>query len=262
MVKSNDKNIINDVEILYEDKDILALNKPAGLVVHSDGRTKEPLLTDWILEKYPKTKDVGEPIVTTNGIEIYRPGIVHRLDRETSGVILVAKTSKGHAHLKEQFQARTMSKRYIAFVHGKMEDKYGVISKPIGRSSKDFRKWTSGRAVRGEMRSAETWFTTIDIGRDENGKFYTLIEAEPRTGRTHQIRVHMEDLHHPVVCDSLYGKGKENAIGFKRTALQAYTIDFVNLKGEKIEIKASLPEDFIYAIKELGIKGPVDLPKN
>lgn len=255
-VKQRPNNEMKDIPILYEDKDILALSKPAGLVVHGDGRTVEPLLTDWIIKNYPKTKDVGEPVNMTNGTVIARPGIVHRLDRETSGVILVAKTAKGHAHLKEQFQARTVSKKYYAFVHGALEDKYGIINKPIGRSSKDFRKWTSGRAVRGELRPAETWYSVVGDGRDDAGKVYTLLEAEPRTGRTHQIRVHMEEIHHPVVCDGLYGKGRENRIGFERTALHARYIKFTNLKGEEIEVEAPIPEDFTKAIDELGIKLP------
>src|SRR4051812_36239179 len=99
-----------EIPILYEDKDIVAVNKPAGLIVHPDGKTIEPSLTDWIIKKYPKTKDVGEPIVTTDHGVIERPGIVHRLDRGTSGVLLIAKTKEGHACLKEQFQERTISK--------------------------------------------------------------------------------------------------------------------------------------------------------
>src|SRR5689334_7904450 len=96
--------------ILYEDTDILAINKPAGLVVHSDGKTKQPTLVDWLLEKYPDIKHIGEPGRNAEGKEILRSGIVHRLDRDTSGVMLVAKTQEGFEHLKKQFQARTIEK--------------------------------------------------------------------------------------------------------------------------------------------------------
>ena len=102
------------VEIIYEDKDILVLNKPAGLIVHSDGKTKEATLVDWILKNYPKIKNVGEPTTLPNGEIIYRPGIVHRLDRETSGALVIAKNQKTFEFLKEQFKERSLEKRYEA----------------------------------------------------------------------------------------------------------------------------------------------------
>ena len=104
-----------NIEILYEDKDMVAVNKLAGLVVHADGKTNEPSLADWILQKYPEAKEVGEPSRTATSEVIYRPGIVHRLDRETSGVMLVAKTQQGFETLKKQFQAHQIKKEYHAF---------------------------------------------------------------------------------------------------------------------------------------------------
>src|SRR4051812_44282800 len=123
-----------EIHILYEDADIVAVNKPAGLVVHSDGKTVEPTLADWVLEKFPQTVEVGEPIITTDGRTISRPGIVHRLDRETSGVMLVAKTHKGFECLKKQFQSHEIKKEYHAFVYGEMKSRGGTIDRPIGRS--------------------------------------------------------------------------------------------------------------------------------
>lgn len=236
------------IEILYEDKDIVAVYKPAGLVVHPDGKSKGPFLTDWIIKNYPRTKNVGEPVETTDYGTIERPGIVHRLDRDTSGVILIAKTKAGHAHLKEQFQERTLTKKYIAFVYGEIKDRFGIINRPIGKSPKDFRRWSATRGARGEMRPAETWYTLLSY---RSG--YSFLEVEPKTGRTHQIRVHFKAINHPIVCDNLYAPEKPTALGFKRNALHAYSIEFTNCSDKKILVKASLPEDFMEAIEELGI---------
>ena len=239
---------VTNIEILYEDTDIVAINKPSGLVVHTDGKTKEPLLTDWILAKYPKTRNVGEPIVTKEGVTLERPGIVHRLDRGTSGVLLIAKTYEGHAHLKEQFQNQTIIKKYLTFVYGEVKDQYGIINRPIGRSPRDFRRWSATRGARGELRDAETWYTLL-VARAG----YSFLEMEPKTGRTHQIRVHLKAINHPVVCDTLYAAEKPVALGFTRTALHSYELEFINLLGKKIKVKAPLPADFLNAFEELGI---------
>ncbi len=245
---------IGKITILYEDKDIVAVNKTAGLVVHPDGKSKGPFLTDWIIKNYPKTKNVGEPVDTKDYGIIERPGIVHRLDRDTSGVILIAKTKKGHACLKEQFQDRTLAKKYLAFVYGEMKDQFGIINRPIGRSPKDFRRWSATRGARGEMRDAETWYTLLAhrVG-------YSFVEVEPKTGRTHQIRVHFKAINHPIVCDGLYASEKPTALGFTRNALHAYSIEFTNCVGKKILIKAPIPDDFLNALEELGI---TDIAKN
>jgi len=241
------------IPIIYEDKDIVAINKPKGLVIHPDGKTKGPFLTDWILENYPKAKNVGEPVETTEFGTIERPGIVHRLDRDTTGVLLIAKTKAGHKVLKEQFQNRTVVKKYVTFVYGEVKDQFGIINRPIGRSPNNFRRWSATRGARGEMRDAETWFTLIAYRAG-----YSLIEVEPKTGRTHQIRVHFKALNHPVVCDPLYAPEKlvekPDALGFKRNALHAFTIEFTNCLGKKVVAKAPLPKDFLNAITELGIK--------
>lgn len=239
---------IPKITILYEDKDIVAINKPSGIVVHPDGKSKGPFLTDWILKEYPKTKNVGEPVETKDYGVIERPGIVHRLDRDTSGVILIAKTKKGHAHLKEQFQERTLTKKYLAFVYGEIKDRFGIINRPIGRSPADFRRYSATRGARGEMRDAETWYELLAyrVG-------YSFVEVEPKTGRTHQIRVHFKAINHPIVCDGLYAPEKEPALGFKRNALHAYSIEFMNTLDKKILVKAPIPADFKEALEELGI---------
>lgn len=262
---SNKVHKIPGINILYEDDDCIAINKPAGLMVHPDGRDPGPFLTDWVLKKFPKTAKVGEPTRALDGTTIIRPGIVHRLDRETSGVLLVAKTARGHADLKKQFQDRAMIKKYLAFVWGNMEEEFGTITRPIGRSNSDFRKWSAQRGARGEMREAETYWTLIKNGAAvveyEEGKMknkkeekFSLIEVEPKTGRTHQIRVHMMAVNHPVVGDTLYAPKRPVALGFERTALHALSIEFKDSQGKKVKVEAPLPKDFISAYKGLGIK--------
>lgn len=253
-----------NIEILYEDKDCLVVNKPAGLMVHSDGRTEGPFLSDWVLENYPKTKNVGEPARGVDGSPIARPGIVHRLDRETSGALIIAKTKEGHAHLKKQFQDRTMTKKYLAFSWGEMLEEFGTISRPIGRNNSDFRKWSAQRGARGEMRDAETYWTRIKNGVQEiEGRMekFTLLEVEPKTGRTHQIRVHLLAVHHPVVGDTLYAPKRPMALGFERTALHARSIEFTTVGGARIKIEAPLPKDFEHAYGVLGVPLPVVAPK-
>lgn len=243
--------------VLFENKHILILNKPAGLVVHSDGKTEEPTLCDWIVRHYPKTKGVGEPGKAANGAIIDRPGIVHRLDRETSGVIVIAKTQDSFEELKKQFQEREVKKLYNTIVWGLVKDDKGTIDRPIGRSKTDFRKWSAGRFARGELRTAVTEYEVL--ARKENpadyrllGKIpeeFTFLQIYPKTGRTHQIRVHFKAIHHPVVGDDLYAENHPNALGFKRLALHARYIKIEDLDGKVIEAEAPLPADFMAALK-------------
>lgn len=241
-------------EILYEDEDMLALNKPSGFVVHGDGKTKEFTLSDWILEKYPSLKDVGEPWFTPNKVEgkapngeiIVRPGIVHRLDRDTSGVLLIAKTAGAFEYLKKQFQEKKIKKTYRAFVYGKVKNDTGVITKPIGRSTGDFRKRSAEFGARGSLRDAVTEYRVIKKGEEA-----TLVEVYPKTGRTHQIRVHMKAIGHPLVSDALYAPKGKPLFGFTRTALHAFFIDLVSPRGRALHIEAPTPEDFITAEKIL-----------
>ena len=214
------------IKILYEDANILAIDKPSGILVHPDQRNKEKTILDLFVKKYPKLE------------------IVHRLDKETSGVMLLAKNQKAHEHLKKQFQSRAIKKVYNAIVSGSMRSDRGVVNKPIGRSPKDFRRWLAGRGARGELREAITEYKVL-----KRLKNFTFLEVRPKTGRTHQIRVHMKYLNHPVVCDSLYNPGKPCPKGLKRLALHAVSIEFKNLKGETIKIESPLPKEFKKIVK-------------
>lgn len=242
-----------NIPILHEDKDLLVINKPAGLVVHADGKTEEPTLVDWLLETYPNIKDVGEPIETINqktkeAVKIFRPGIVHRIDRETSGCLLVAKNQETFLFLKKQFQERSVKKTYKAIVWGFVKNDEGIIDAPIGRSKNDFRQWTAQRGARGEMREAITEYKVLERF-EKDGERFSFLEIHPLTGRTHQIRAHFKYLNYPIVCDSLYAPNRACALGFSRLALHAAEIEFTHPNGSKMKIEAPLPEDFNQALK-------------
>lgn len=250
------------IEIIFENEDILAINKPAGLIVHADGKTNEPTVADWIIDNYPEIQGVGEPMIINPGTEkeivILRPGIVHRLDRDTSGVLIVAKTQASFLNLKAQFQDRDIEKIYRTLVWGLVKEDKGVIDRPIGRSKSDFRRWSAERFARGEIRPAITEYKVLaritDIEPDPGetpqqrkiSHQFSYVEVYPKTGRTHQIRVHLKAINHPMVADGLYAPRHPLVLGFKRTALHAYQIKVRDTKGDDYAIQAPLPEDFLY----------------
>jgi 23S rRNA pseudouridine1911/1915/1917 synthase len=187
-------------------------------------------------------KNVGEPM---GGVS--RPGIVHRLDRETSGVLLLAKNQKAFECLKSQFVNREIKKTYITIADGWVRLDHGIINKPIGRSPKDFRRHLAGRGARGEMREAITEYNVIKrFTLPIKGKEvkFTYVEVKPKTGRTHQIRVHMKFLNHPVVCDSLYNPDSPCLKGISRLALHAKSIEFNDLKGNYVKVESKIPSEF------------------
>lgn len=232
-------DLLGQVSVIVETKEVLVVNKPAGLIVHSDGRTEEPNLCDWILEKYPEIAGVGEPIAREGKENIPRPGIVHRLDRETSGVLIVARTQEAYEHIKQQFKDRKIKKEYDVFVYKEVTDLSFTIDEPIGRSSgDDFRKYSVPPYIRGDARPARTDFVVKTATEQA-----THLTAYPKTGRTHQIRVHLKSIHHPVVCDSLYASGKECLWGLDRQALHARRITFRLPDGQSIAAEADLPMD-------------------
>ncbi len=237
----------NDITILHEDEHIVVIDKPAGIIVHSDGKREEPTIVDWFVEQYPDSADVGEePIETDSGATIRRPGIVHRLDRDTSGVLVLCKTDAGHTHMKSQFQNHTTEKTYTAVVYEDMKKDEYIVDAAIGRA-KTFGRWTAiPKAIRGRTRDAYTTITVVK--RFENkGHLYTLINAVPKTGRTHQIRVHLQYLNHPIIADPLYA-GKRNDtkynLGFERQALHAQQLVFKDINGQEITVSAPLPREF------------------
>jgi 23S rRNA pseudouridine1911/1915/1917 synthase len=233
------------IKILYEDKDILAIDKPSGILVHPVPEQarygtcpdKDKTILDIFIKKYPKLE------------------IVHRLDFETSGVMLLAKNKKAHEFLKDQFKNREVKKTYVAIVNGFVKNDHGIINKPIGRSPADFRRRLAGRGARGVMREAITEykilkrFTSPQPLSEGEGEKLTYLELKPKTGRTHQIRVHLKFLNYPIVGDSLYNPNGVCPKGISRLALHAKSIEFKNLKGEIIKVESKIPKEFQDVIK-------------
>jgi 23S rRNA pseudouridine1911/1915/1917 synthase len=258
------------IKVLFEDKNILVIDKPARISVHGDGKSSEKTIADWLISNYPSIKNVGEPLLIDNE-KILRPGIVHRLDKETSGVLLVAKNQKTFLFLKDQFQNHKVKKVYRAFVYGFVTDpkaslltgKRGVINVSIGRSQKDIRAYTAGRGAREPLKEAVTEYIVLDRfntkdpfptpslsrdGADQENKF-SYMEIYPKTGRTHQIRVHMRYINHPIVSDPLYRGAKDLALGMKRLALHSCSLTFRLPSGELKTVESPLPTDFKKVIK-------------
>ncbi len=239
------------IKVIYEDENLLVLSKPAGLMVHSDGKSSEFTLSDWLLENYPEIKKVGEPWRAQNGEAILRPGIVHRLDKETSGVLLVAKNQVYFEFLKNKFKNREIKKEYRAIVYGgfKEDKKEGVIDKKIGRS-KNFGIFITEPFARGALRDAQTEYKTLAQTGESQEKDFAYLALFPRTGRTHQIRVHLKSIHRPIVCDKVYAPKKDCALGFRRHALHAYKISFIDIYNSKKEFFVDLPNDFKDALEK------------
>jgi 23S rRNA pseudouridine1911/1915/1917 synthase len=243
--------LLDKIKILYEDDMVVAIDKPADLLVHPDGSANEPTLVDWILKNYPEINGVGETQTLKDGSVINRPGIVHRLDRETSGVMLIAKTLDSYINLKKQFQDREIKKAYLALCYGEFKDPKasGVIDKKIGRSPSDFRRWSAQPGARGNLREAITEYFLL-----EQSAGYSLLFCQPLTGRTHQIRVHLKAIHHPIVCDKLYAPKNKCPELLTRHGLHARAITWTNQKGQLYQIKSELPNDFGNTLQALSFK--------
>jgi 23S rRNA pseudouridine1911/1915/1917 synthase len=229
--------------VLYEDERILALDKPAGLVVHSDGRTNESSVVDWLRMHFPTLADVGGLHTLDSGRYVERFGLLHRLDRETSGVLLVAKDPEAFHFLQRQFIERTSEKRYVAIVWKIPQPREGEIDLPIGRSRTDFRQWATGGHARGTLRKASTKYRVIS----DNGRL-AFVELFPRTGRTHQLRVHMRAIGCPILCDKRYCSPCD--LGFNRVALHAQAITITHPEKGRMTIEAKLPSDFLFALEQ------------
>lgn len=238
-----------DIPIIYEDEDLVAINKPAGVITHrANFKTegKELFLTDWLIEKFPEIKNVGE--------DSLRPGIVHRLDKDTSGVLIIAKNQSSFAYLKSIFQNREVIKKYIALVEGNLKTNEGIINMPIGRSKNDFRKklaspvsLASKEKTRGELKNAITEYKVL-----KKFSHYTLVEVYPKTGRTHQIRAHFKAIGHPVAGDVLYGGRKSVCpFGLERQFLHANFLEFTAPSGLRLKLEADLTYDLDAVIQAL-----------
>ena len=223
------------LDIVYEDEDLAVINKPKGLVVHPAPGHLGGTLVNGLLYRYGR-----EGLSSLGGEE--RPGIVHRIDKDTSGLLVVAKNDEAHQSLKDQLQDHSLSRVYRCIVLGKLKEESGTVSAPIGRHPVDRKRM----AVRPEGREAVTHWRVL-----ERYPGYTYIECQLETGRTHQIRVHMAHLGHPVLGDRVYG-GKKPVPGLEGQCLHALTLRFRHPRsGEPTEVSCPLPEEFLHQLRKL-----------
>ncbi|MCD4704567.1 RluA family pseudouridine synthase [bacterium] len=226
------------IRIIKATDNYLVLEKPAGLIVHPAENVQEYTLVDYLIKKYPQIKTVGDN-------PEFRPGIVHRLDKKVSGLMVVALNQKIFSHLKSQFKNRSIVKKYLALVHGKMTDHEGEIDFPIARSKR------SGKMVaKGGNLEAKEALTLWEV--KQSFSHYTLLNIQIKTGRTHQIRAHLKAISHPVAGDDLYNiKGCKDKFDLNRIFLHAYHLEFIDLDGEVQVFEIELPEKLKDVIKGL-----------
>ncbi len=240
--KAEPQNI--PLDIIYEDDTLLVVNKPKGMVVHPAAGNPDGTLVNALLYH------CGTSLSGINGV--IRPGIVHRIDKDTSGLLVVAKTDSAHISLSEQISSHSFERHYHAISNGHLKEMSGTVDAPIGRHPIDRKKM----AIIKDGRDAVTHYSVISP-LDK----YDYIKLQLKTGRTHQIRVHMASLGHPLLCDSVYGGGKSR---FEKThadlicgqCLLAKTISFIHPKtGELMKFDSPLPDYFMRALKLLGYEG-------
>ena len=222
------------IDVIYEDDHILIVNKPQGMVVHPAQGNHRGTLVNALLTHCTSLSGIG-------GVK--RPGIVHRIDKDTSGLIIVAKTDAAHLRLSKELKERSITRKYIALVEGKMKHDDGVVDAPIGRHLNERKKMA---VVNRNSRSAKTYYKILE--RFDNN---TLIEAQLETGRTHQIRVHMAYLGHPVVGDITYGYKKQN-LKLDGQLLHSYKLEFYHpITNEFLKFCIPVPDYFEDVLKKL-----------
>ncbi|MDZ8241952.1 MAG: RluA family pseudouridine synthase [Nostoc sp. ChiQUE01a] len=218
------------LDILYEDDQLLILNKPAGLVVHPAPGHPDGTLVNALLAHCPNLPGIG-------GVQ--RPGIVHRLDKDTTGAIAIAKTEVAHYHLQAQLKAKTARREYLGVVYGAPKVESGTIDLPIGRHPQDRKKMAIIPVEQGGRTAVTHWQVLERLGN------YTLIQFQLETGRTHQIRVHSAKIGHPIVGDPVYGSGRSVGVNLPGQALHAWRLKLQHpISGEMIEVTATPPSQF------------------
>ncbi len=219
------------LEIIYQDSHLAIVNKPKGLVVHPAAGNWEGTLVNALLYHLDDLAGIGGEL---------RPGIVHRLDKDTSGLMIVAKHDEAHRYLASQLKQRRIRRHYLALVHGQVKQEQGTIDAPIGRHPKDRKRM----AVVEGGRAAVTHFTVL-----ERFPRHTLLECRLETGRTHQIRVHLSAIHHPIVGDPVYGR-RGDQLGAASQMLHAYYLGFHHLDGKWMEFTKEPPKEFQAAVEK------------
>ncbi|MDP2705816.1 MAG: RNA pseudouridine synthase [bacterium] len=236
-MKNTNPDILSEVSIIEETSDFVVLNKPAGLLTHHLADSNELALTDWLVKKYPEMKSVGD-------LPELRPGIVHRLDRDTSGILIAVRNQEAFSYLKDLFQKHQVEKTYWALARGDLWPVQGIIDKPIS-----LKRGTIRRTVyEGTMtKPAITEYKVVERFRF-NEDYFSLVELQPKTGRTHQLRVHLAAIGHPIIGDQVYGQKKsltttERLWNLQRQFLHAKSIEFSLLDGSRRRFEADLSSD-------------------
>ena len=233
-------------QIVYEDNDLIVIDKPSGLITHQKNiEDKQASVVEWVIENYPDLKDVGEPFIAS-GTPVPRYGVLHRLDKDTSGLLLIAKNNEVFFAMKKQFQDHTIQKSYQALVYGKPKEPSGIINAPLGRiGMKRTTQMTGKKLIDGKESITE--YKTM-----KNFKKYTLLDVTPKTGRTHQIRVHLKSIGCPVAGDTVYSpKGWKKPNGLERLFLHAYKLEFATPDGKAMLLETDLPDDLQNVLNKL-----------
>ncbi|MEI6288416.1 MAG: RluA family pseudouridine synthase [bacterium] len=242
--KKTKNELFKEIKIIEDNDDFMIIEKPAGLLVHPTEKQENDTLVDWLLVKYPELKKIGE--------DPQRPAIVHRLDKDVSGLMVIPKNQDAFDYFKSQFKGRQLTKKYLALVEGEVEREEGEINFPIGRS-KNKDGLYAAKPMSQKNDKDKTALTRFKIA--QRFKNYTLLEVEILTGRTHQIRVHLLAYGHPIVGDSLYLPRHKNIKVLKhplnRIFLHAFFLSFIDLKSQKQEFTSPLPETLNNFLKNL-----------
>lgn len=230
------------MKIIYKDKNLLVIDKPAGIVVFSEKKNNEKTLIDYLLKKFPELKNIGKPP---------RYGVIHRLDKDTSGILLIAKNNQALSFFQKQFKQRKVEKKYLALVIGTTKESEGTIKTLIGRSGGGIKQRAylaaGPESKKSGPRLAETRWKVV-----KQYKNYTLVEAFPKTGRKHQIRVHLAYLGHPIAGDKLYCfKNQPRPKNLKRQFLHAKSLKIKMLDGKQKEFTSTLPQELKQILKTL-----------
>jgi len=236
------------ISIIHETKDYVAISKPAGILIHEvkhekvkGKRNTEETVADWVKMHYPETKTVGdEPML--------RPGIVHRLDKGTSGILLVARTQEFFEYLKRLFQTHEIVKSYVALVYGELTPAVGEIRKAIGIRNGSVKRTTHIQRAK-NIKEAVTNYRMLQTYKFSD-EVFSLVSLQPFTGRTHQLRVHLASIGHSIVGDPLYGR-RINTFGLTRQFLHAKSVEFTSKEDKRIQLEAELPNDLSEVISRL-----------
>jgi 23S rRNA pseudouridine1911/1915/1917 synthase len=250
------EKILAKIKIIAKQKDFLVIDKPAGLLVHKTNNPHSYSLVEWLLEHYPEVNQVGEPLEDRDdGNHQRRDGIVHRIDKDTSGLLLIARNNEGYTELKKLFFEHKIQKTYLCLVYGKLKQNEGTIMYPISRSKLNHAKRVpvlddKNIQFYDKKREAITHYKVLNVYKVKD-QYFSFCEVQIQTGRTHQIRVHMKAIGHPVYGDKLYGgKTEQKNTLLNRQFLHAHKLEF-EYNNQNFVFQSDLPEDLQNIIENL-----------